>query len=58
MVDPAISFYYFVHYELAPTFSMTGHTSIAMNKKLDVGLAELWVKAREGDCFVTVLALK
>jgi hypothetical protein len=58
MVDPAISFYYSVQYELASTFSMTGHTSIAMHKKLDVGLAELWVVAREGDCFVAVLALK
>jgi hypothetical protein len=58
MVDPAISFCYSVYDELASTLSVAGHASIALDKEFYVGLAKLWVIAREGHCFVTVLALE
>ena len=58
MVDPAVSFHYFVHYELASTLSVAGHVSIAMDKEFDVGLADIWVIAREGYGFVAVFTLQ
>ncbi len=58
MVDPAVSLHYSVYDELASTLPMAGHASIAMDEKLDIGLAELWVIAGEGDCFVAVFTLE
>jgi hypothetical protein len=57
MVDPAISFHYSVHYEFASALSVAGHVPIAVDKKFDVGLTELWVIAREGYGFVAVFTL-
>ena len=44
-------------YEFVSALSVAGHVPIAMDKKFDVGLAELWVIAREGYGFVAVFTL-
>jgi hypothetical protein len=57
VIDPAIAFHDSVQDELASAPFMAGHASIAVDKEIDVGLAELWVIARKGNRFVAFFTL-
>jgi hypothetical protein len=58
VVDPAIAFHDSVQDELAPALFMAGQASTAMDKEIDVGLAELWIIARKGNSLVAFFTLE
>jgi hypothetical protein len=57
VIDPTIPFSDSIYDELASALFMAGHTSVALNEEIDIGLAELWIVARQGYCFVTFFTL-
>jgi hypothetical protein len=58
VLHPAISLDDSVHDELPSTPFMAGHASIALDKEIDIGLAELWIVAGEGYRFVAFFTLE
>jgi hypothetical protein len=58
VVDPAITFHDSIQDELASAPFMAGHASIAVHKEIDVGLAELWIIARNGYSLVAFFTLE
>jgi hypothetical protein len=58
VIDPAIPFRDSIYDELASALLMAGHTSVALDEEIDVGLTELWIVARKGYCFVAFFTLE
>jgi hypothetical protein len=58
VLDPPISLDDSVYDELASAPFMAGHASIALDKEIDIGLAELWIVAGERYRFVARFTLE